>query len=73
MCTIQYCIGSHLLIKVAVQSPKHLKYCETWASAYQRIITDLPSHSGLYKRVKEDHRFEALKNVRTLQTIESYV
>ena len=22
-----------------------------WASAYQRIMTNLPSHSGLYKRV----------------------
>ena len=24
--------------------------CKTWASVYQRIITDLPSHSGLYKQ-----------------------
>ena len=22
---------------------------ETWASAYKRIMTDVPSHSGLYK------------------------
>ena len=28
------------------------------------VWTDLPSHSGLYKRVKEDHGFEALKTVR---------
>ena len=27
-------------------------------------MTDLPSHSGLYERVKEDHDFEALKTVR---------
>ena len=37
------------LMKVAVWSPKRLNYCENlWASAYQRIMTDLPSHSGLY-------------------------
>ena len=35
-----------------------------WASAYQRIMNDLPSHSGLYKCVKEDHGFEALKTAR---------
>ena len=28
------------------------------------VWTDLPSHSGLYKCVKEDHGFEALKTVR---------
>ena len=44
---------SHSLMKVAVQSLKRLKYCKMRASAYQRIMTDLPSHSGLYKRVKE--------------------
>ena len=27
-------------------------------------MTDLPSHLGLYKHVKEDHSFEALKTVR---------
>ena len=30
------------------ERPKHLNYCKTWASAYQRIMTDIPSHSGLY-------------------------
>ena len=31
----------HSLMKVAVKSPKRLDYCETWASAYQKIMTNV--------------------------------
>ena len=37
-----------------------------WANMYQRIMTDLPSHSALYKG---DHGFEALKTVRHVLTL----
>ena len=37
------------LMKVAVWSLKHLNCCENpWATAYQRITTHSPCHSGLY-------------------------
>ena len=33
-------------MEVALQ---HLNNCGKWADTYQRIMTNLPSHSGLYK------------------------
>ena len=40
---------SSVAVYVVTEMWIQLNYCETWAGAYQRITTDLPSHSGLHK------------------------